>query len=110
MPRFPGCENLEGTNEEKKLCADKKMLNYLYKNIRYPNKARKQEIEGTAIVRFVIEKDGTIEDIKVLRGLSKEISAVCKNLVEKMPKWTPGYKNGKPVRVQFNLPIKFRLK
>lgn len=110
MPRFLGCEDMEGSDSIKKKCADQKMLEYIFKRLKYPKKARKQEIEGTAIIRFVIEKDGTINDIKVLRGLSKEIKEVCYNLVSQMPKWRPGYQNGKPVRVQFNLPIKFYLR
>lgn len=110
MPRFVGCEDMQGTDKEKKACADKKMLSYIYGNIKYPKKARRQEIEGVAIVTFVIEKDGTVTDIKVIRGLCNDIKAECLKVFNKMPKWTPGYQRGKPVKVQFNLPITFKLK
>lgn len=109
MPRFSGCEAMEGSNEDKKMCADKKMLEFIYKRIKYPKKARIQQVEGTAIVRFVIDRDGEVTDIKVLRGLTKEIGQECLNLIKKMPTWRPGMVKGKPVKVQFLLPIKFRL-
>jgi len=110
MPRFPGCEDFEGTEKKKKRCADKKMLSHIYQNIRYPKKARRQEIEGVAIVRFHIDKDGTVQDVKVLRGLSNAISEECLDVITKMPRWTPGLQRGQPVKVQFNLPITFKLK
>lgn len=110
MPRFPGCEDMAGTDEEKKKCADQKMLEYVYKHIKYPNKARQQESQGSAIIQFVIDKDGSIINIKPLRGVTREIRAECIKLVKSMPKWHPGMVDGKPVKVQFNLPIKFRLK
>lgn len=109
MPRFPGCENMTDIDEEKKECADKEMLSYIYQNIKYPKKSRRQEIEGTAFIRFVIDKDGTITDIKVKRGLCDAIKKECYEIVKNMSRWTPGYQNGEPVRVQFDLPIKFNL-
>lgn len=109
MPRFLGCENLDGSDLEKKKCADRKMLEYIYKRIKYPKKARLQGIQGTALVRFIVEKDGSISNVEVLIGLTKEISQECRNLLKNMPRWRPGIINKKPVKVQFNLPIKFKL-
>lgn len=110
LPRFAGCEKIVGTEEEKKVCADKKMMNYVYQKLKYPKQARKDGIDGIALVRFVIDKDGTVTDIKVLRGLCKEIKEECIKLVSNMPKWIPGYYKGEPVKVKYTLPIKFNLK
>lgn len=109
MPRFSGCEGIEGSNEEKKMCADKKMLQYIYSRIKYPKKARRLGIEGTAIVSFVIAKNGAVKNIKVKKGLMKEIGQECLKVVKNMPTWKQGIINGESVAVEFNLPIKFRL-
>lgn len=112
MPRFPGCENL-ATNDERKVCADKKMLQFIYDNIQYPAIARENGIEGTVVVRFVVDADGTINNAEVVRDIGgkcgEEALRVVK-LMNSMPqKWTPGKQRGKPVRVWFNLPVKFIL-
>ncbi len=114
MPRFPGCEDISGTREEKKACADKKMLEFLYGNIKYPAIARENGIEGNVVVSFVVEKDGAITDPKVIRdpgaGLGDESVRVV-DMMSKLPqKWTPGQQRGNAVRVQFILPVKFELK
>jgi protein TonB len=112
MPRFPGCEN-EGSKEAKMACAQKKMLEYVYKNIKYPAIARENGIQGRAVVQFVVEKDGKITDAKVLRdpgaGTGAEALRVV-NAMNNLPeRWTPGKQRGKPVRVQFTLPVSFKL-
>lgn len=109
MPRFLGCEKLDGTDLEKKKCADRKMLEYIYKKIKYPKKAKLQGIQGTALVRFTVEKDGTISNTEVLIGLTKEIGQECRSIIKNMPRWRPGIVNKKPIKVQFNLPIQFKL-
>ncbi|BDS14877.1 energy transducer TonB [Aureispira anguillae] len=113
MPRFPGCEDQAGDNAAKKTCADQKLLNFIYNNIKYPTMARENGIEGIVVISFVINKDGSVVDIKIARepggGLGKEAARIVK-LMNKMPtKWTPGKQRGKPVRVRYNLPVKFRL-
>ncbi len=87
------------------------LLNYLSKNIRYPDIEKDNGIQGTVYITFVVNANGDITDIKEMRGvrggpnLSKEAMRVIGN----MPKWNPGKMNGKPVSVRFNLPIKFML-
>ncbi len=112
MPRFPGCENL-GSKKEKEECAQKKMLEFIYANIKYPPIARENGVEGTAVVTFVVEKDGTVKDVKVVRdigaGCGDEALRVVELMNKKSLKWTPGKQRGKAVRVQFNLPVKFKL-
>lgn len=112
MPRFPGCD-MEGTYEAKKACADKKMLEFIYENVKYPSVARENNVEGTAVVSFVVEKDGSISTVKILRdpgaGCGEEALRIIE-LMQKMPeKWIPGRQGNQKVRVQFNLPIRFRL-
>ncbi|NJN77564.1 MAG: TonB family protein [Saprospiraceae bacterium] len=112
MPRFPGCD-ITGSYDEKKKCADKKMLEFIYANVKYPSVARENNVEGTAVVSFVIKKDGSISNINVLRdpgaGCGEEAVRII-NLMQNLPnKWIPGRQGNENVRVQFNLPIRFRL-
>ncbi len=113
MPRFPGCEDIGGTNDERKQCADKKLYEFIYKYIQYPILARENNVQGNVVLSFVVEKNGTIGDIKVLRdpgaGCGEEAARVIKLINEKDIKWTPGKQRGKPVRVQFILPVRFAL-
>lgn len=112
MPRFPGCED-EKTTEDKKKCADKKMLEFIYKNIKYPAIARENGVEGTVVVTFVVEKDGAVTDIKVLREIGAQCGQEAARVVNLMNlegiKWLPGKQRSRPVRVQFNLPVRFSL-
>lgn len=112
MPRFPGCEHLANYDESKQ-CADKKMLEFIYKNIEYPQIARENNVQGTAVVTFVIEKDGSISNIEILRDPGAECGNEAVRVVEMMQnlpnKWIPGKQGNDNVRVRFNLPVKFRL-
>ena len=104
MPQFPG--------------GDEARVKYMVENIRYPEQAKKQGLQGTVYVSFVVEQDGSISNSKVIKRItnSKEMGAAVNSLdaealrvVSEMPKWSPGKQNGKLVRVQFNMPIKFKL-
>ena len=107
MPYLAVCKDMEG--KERAACSNKTMLVHIYRNIKYPALARNNSIQGTALVRFVINKNGDIENVVVLRGLCDEIAAECKRVVNTLPKWAPGIQRDKPVNVTFNLPIKFRV-
>lgn len=113
MPRFPGCEDVSGTNEEKKACADKKMLEFIYKNVKYPAIARENGIQGRVVIQFVVEKDGTITDARIVRdigaGCGEEALRVVNSMNSMPRKWSPGKQRGQPVRVQFTLPVSFQL-
>lgn len=85
------------------------MLKFIYDNIQYPGIARENGVEGTVVVQFVVEKDGSITDVKVIRDIGAGCGAEAMRVVNKMPKWNPGKQRGRPVRVQFNLPVKFKL-
>lgn len=113
MPFFPGCEDLDINDEEYKICADTKMLEYVYKNLQYPPEAREQRVQGTCVVKFIIELDGTISDITLVKdigaGCGEAALEVVKSMKERDIRWTPGMQRGQEVRVLFNLPVKFRL-
>ena len=84
-------------------------MKYLSKNIRYPEQAKKENIQGRVYVTFVVEKDGSITNAKVLRSIGGGCDEEALRVVNAMPKWEPGKLQGTPVRVQFNLPIVFKL-
>ena len=113
MPRFPGCEDMTASKEELRMCTNRKMLEFIYENIRYPALARDNNIEGTVVVRFVVNKEGHIEDAEVVRDIGGGCGAEALRIVEMMnemdERWTPGMQRGRPVKVLFNLPVKFRL-
>ena len=97
MPSFPGGEE--------------KLFQFLADNLKYPPYARENNITGTVFLSFVVNEDGVISEVQVLRGISG--GAVCdaeaKRVVEAMPPWKPGKQNGRAVPVRYNLPIKFKL-
>ncbi|MCH7400647.1 energy transducer TonB [Belliella kenyensis] len=95
VPMPPG--GYEGWNE------------YLRKNLKYPTQARRMGIEGTVYVVFVVNTDGSIQDVEVLRGIGGGCNEEAMRVVQNAPKWEPGKQRGRPVRVRMRLPIKFKL-
>lgn len=112
MPRFPGCEDL-ATEQEKISCSDNKFIMYIYRNIRYPLRAAQNGIQGTAVISFVVEKDGHISDARIVRDLRNDCGKEALMVINKMETdeiiWTPGTQNGEVVRVQYNMPVKFKI-
>ena len=94
MPEYPG-----GPNE---------MMRYIQENIKYPQSAKDNKIEGRVFVSFVVEKDGSITNAAVIRGIDKECDAEALRVVSSMPKWTPGQHKGEVVRTQFTIPIIYK--
>ena len=84
------------------------LLQFISQNLVYPVIAQEQEIQGSVILEFVVEKDGSIGDVKVIKSLSKECDQAAIDVVRKLPRFTPARKQGKPVAVMFRLPIRFR--
>ena len=95
MPKYPG-----GLAE---------CMKFLSKNIQYPKKARENGTQGRVVVQFVVDKDGSIDDIKIVKSVSWELNDEAKRVIKKMPKWKPGTIGGEPARMQSTLPIMFRL-
>ncbi|HET9054860.1 MAG TPA: TonB family protein [Cyclobacteriaceae bacterium] len=85
------------------------MMNFIQKNMRYPASARRMGVDGTVYVSFVVSKDGSISEVKTIRGISADCDKEAMRVVSMMPPWKPGKQNGKPVFVRFVLPIKFKL-
>ncbi|NLF41882.1 MAG: energy transducer TonB [Bacteroidales bacterium] len=84
-------------------------MKYLQQNLKYPQMARESGIQGTVYVTFVVEKDGSITDVRILRGIGGGCDEEAARVVKAMPRWNPGKQRGQAVRVQFNLPIRFVL-
>ena len=95
MPEFPG--------------GMEKMMDYLSNNIKYPEEAKEKGISGRVFLSFVIEKDGSVSNVKVVKGIGKQCDDEALRVVKAMPKWKPGLMKGKPVRVNYMLPIFFKL-
>jgi protein TonB len=109
MPRFMGCENVDGDIKAKKACSDRKMLEFIYQNIKYPKIARENGVEGMVVIRFVVETDGSISSPEIVRDIGAGCGEEALRIVNMMPEWIPGRQRGTPVRVQFNLPVRFDL-
>jgi periplasmic protein TonB len=88
---------------------DESRIRFLQENIKYPQMARESGIQGTVYVTFVVEKSGRVTDVKVLRGIGGGCDEEAIRVIQAMPPWNAGKQRGKPVRVQFNMPIKFTL-
>ena len=88
---------------------DSELMRWLAQNLNYPIRAQEKGISGRVIVGFVIEKDGSISNVQVVKGVDKDLDAEAVRVVKKMPNWIPGKNNGAPVRSFFNLPVKFDL-
>ena len=94
-PTFPGGEGA--------------MMTWIQEHIEYPQLAVEMGEQGIVYVQFVVNKDGSIEKVKIMRGVSDALDDEAKRVVRKMPRWTPGEQAGKKVRVRYTLPIHFRL-
>ena len=95
MPEFPG--GVEA------------LMDFVGKNVKYPEQAKEKEISGRVFIGFVIEKDGSVNEVKVLRGIGGGCDEEAVRVIKAMPKWKPGKQKGKPVRVNYNIPINFKL-
>ncbi|MEM7102739.1 MAG: TonB family protein [Bacteroidota bacterium] len=107
LPAMPACKDLTGKARES--CREYEYMKYVYGKIKYPNRAVKENIEGTAIVSFLVEKDGSLSNFTVLRGICKDIEKECMRVIKSSPTWIPGQQDGELVRVRYNMPIKFKL-
>jgi periplasmic protein TonB len=95
MPAFPGGEEA--------------LYKFLSTNIKYPTVAKETGISGTVVISFIVEKNGEISNARVIKGIGGGCDDEALRVIKSMPNWSPGKQLGKPVRVQFNLPVKFSL-
>lgn len=96
MPEFPGGEEA--------------MMDYLHRSIRYPNEAIKRKIQGTVWIEFIVAKDGTVQDVNLIRGIGGGCDEEGLRVVQSMPAWMPGKQRGIPVHVRYRIPIRFTLR
>lgn len=95
MPEFPGGEQA--------------MMDFVGKNVQYPKEAMEKEISGRVLVGFIVEKDGSVNEVKIVRGIGGGCDEEAVRVVKAMPKWKPGKEKGKPVRVSYMMPFTFKL-
>ena len=95
MPSFPG--------------GDADLFKFLSTNVKYPVIAQENGIQGRVICQFVVNKDGTIVDVEVVRSVDPSLDKEAIRVIKSMPKWSPGKQRGKPVRVKYTLPVNFKL-
>ncbi len=108
VPVFPGCEASKN-NDEKKACFEQQLTKYVAKKFVFPEMARNMGIGGKVYVQFVIEKDGSISNVVVARGVDKSIDDEAIRVVKSLPKMTPAKQRGKPTRMSFMLPINAKI-
>ncbi|EFA90959.1 TonB family protein [Hoylesella buccalis] len=95
MPSFPGGPSA--------------LMKYLSENVKYPVVAQENGVQGRVVVSFVVEKDGHITDVKVVRSVDPSLDKEAARVVKSMPSWIPGKQNGSAVRVKYNVPVSFKL-
>lgn len=109
MPSFGTCKYNEMTKEEYKKCSDIALLQYFAQHIKYPARARENRIEGKVILRFVIDENGDVQNENVMRGVAGGCSEEALRVLINMPKWKAGRHGGRNVKVNFTLPVSFKL-
>ncbi len=87
----------------------KEMYGFIYKSLKYPSAAQRANVSGTVYCRFVVEKDGSLGDIQVIKGIGFGCDEEVSRVLKTMPKWSPGRQNGRAVRQNYTMPIKFVL-
>ena len=89
---------------------DAALLKYLRENLKYPDNTKDRGVQGRLVIGFIVEKDGSLTDVKVLRHVDVALDAEALRVVKGMPKWIPGCQDEQLVRVRYNVPVSFRLK
>ena len=95
MPSFPGGQNA--------------LMSFMKQNIKYPTVPQEQGVEGRVIIQFIVDKDGTITDPVIARGVDPYLDKEAMRVIKAMPKWNPGKQRGTPVRVKYTVPVLFKL-
>ena len=107
VPMFRSCKNV--FKSQRRECFQNKMTKHIRKHFYYPKYAFNRGIQGRVFVQFIIEKDGSISEIKT-RGADKSLEKAALKIIKKLPKLIPGKANGKPVRVPYSIPITWKLR
>ncbi|WP_425234269.1 energy transducer TonB [Ulvibacterium sp.] len=105
VPIFPGCEQ----EKDKRACFNRMILKHVRKTFRYPEISQEMGVQGKVYMNFVIQKDGSIGEVKIARSPDKNLGMEATRIIDKLPKMTPGKQAGRAVRVPFSIPITFKL-
>lgn len=105
MPALGPCKSMRG--DERHQCTQLEIIKYVSSNTKYPPIAKSAGIQGTVFVYFVVGKDGSVKDVKILKEVDSRLDAEAKRVVESLPKFEPGQQRGKNVSVQYTIPVKF---
>lgn len=110
MPSYKGCENIEDEKSKQK-CTTDKILAYFSENINYPEEAKAKGIEGRVFISYIVEKDGNVTDVQILRGIpgGEILDNEAVRVVESLPDFNPGTQRGETVAVRYNIPINFTM-
>ena len=114
MPMVSNCAAWDTTYQAQRQCSQDVLLKFIYANVQYPDTARMQGVEGTVVINFVVNPDSTISDAKILRDIGGGCGEAALSVINALNplglKWAPGKQKGIPVKVQMNIPIKFKIK
>ena len=108
MPTLDSCEGLT-SEAERRVCTQNAMLEYIYKNLKYPDVARQNEIEGSVIISFVVDKTGKLKDLEIVRDIGAGCGVAASKVIKGLSDWSPGYHNDHAVNVKYTIPISFKL-
>ena len=107
MPYFKGCQHLKAGSAEKRNESNRKIIKFVQKNLTYPDSAKMMEIEGVAVVRFLIDNKGQVQNTKLLYDLGYGCGEEAIRIIQKMPRWEPAVKNEQSVSVELEIPVRF---
>jgi len=111
MPIFPGCEG-KGSKDEIEQCTQNEIFKYIAENTKYPPMMKDAGVSGRVFIRFLVDEHGKVRDVEVLKGVpgGKALDNEAVRVIKTLPKMKPGKQRGKPVRVQYNVPVNFNLR
>lgn len=109
MPLFGDCPTLQASKQDKQWCSDKAVLQYMADKLNYPPIARENNIQGTVVIQFIIDKKGRITKATIVKDIGGGCGREALRVVQSMPNWAPGKQQAQPVLVKMNLPVRFRL-
>ncbi len=110
MPMFNDIScNAKPNYNERKSCSESAMLKYIYSRLQYPTKERQKKIQGTVIIQFLVTKDGAIENINIIEGISKGLAEECERVANLLPDFNPALRDGTPTDMLYTFPILFKL-
>lgn len=110
MPLFGDCATAYLSKPERKECSDQALLSYIAQQVRYPTRARENDITGTAVIQFIIDETGKVTHAEIIRDVAGGCGKEALRVITNMPDWTPGQQRTRKVKVQMTLPVKFELK